>query len=58
MRNKKLQVWLPLILSLCMVAGMFIGYRIKGNMPNTGIFFTEQAKTGTGSNGFNKKRIC
>ena len=44
MRNKKLQVWLPLILSVCMVAGMFIGYRIKGNMPNTGIFFTERPR--------------
>jgi hypothetical protein len=39
MRNKKLQVWLPLLLSICMVAGMFIGYRIKGNMPDNGIFF-------------------
>ena len=42
MRNKKLQVWLPLLLSLCMVAGMFIGYRIKGNMPDNGIFFVEK----------------
>jgi carboxyl-terminal processing protease len=44
MRNKKLQVWLPLILSICMIAGMFIGYRIRGNMPNTGIFFTNRPK--------------
>jgi carboxyl-terminal processing protease len=44
MRNKNLQVWLPLILSICMVAGMFIGYRIKGNMPNTGIFFSERPR--------------
>ena len=44
MRNKKLQVWLPLILSMCMIAGMFIGYRIKGNMPDTGIFFTDRPK--------------
>lgn len=44
MRNKKLQVWLPLILSLCMVAGMFIGYRIKGNMPDSGIFLFEKQK--------------
>ena len=44
MQNKKLQVWLPLILSVCMVAGMFIGYRIRGNMPNTGIFFTTRPK--------------
>ena len=44
MRNKKLQVWLPLILSFCMVAGMFIGYRIKGNMPNKGVFFMEKQR--------------
>lgn len=44
MRNKKLQVWLPLILSVCMVAGMIIGYRIKGNMPNSGIFFTDRPR--------------
>jgi carboxyl-terminal processing protease len=44
MRNKKLQVWLPLILSICMVAGMFIGYKIKGDMPDTGIFFTSKPK--------------
>ncbi len=44
MRNKKLQVWLPLILSICMVAGMFIGYRIKGNMPNKGVFFMEKQR--------------
>ncbi len=44
MRNKKLQVWLPLILSICIVAGMFIGYRIKGNMSNTGIFFIDRQR--------------
>lgn len=44
MRNKKLQVWLPLILSLCMIAGMFVGYRIKGNMPDNGIFFVEKER--------------
>lgn len=42
--KKKLQVWLPLLLSLCIVAGMFVGYRIKGNMPNRGIFFIEKQK--------------
>jgi carboxyl-terminal processing protease len=44
MRNKKLQVWLPLILSLCVVGGMFIGYKIKGDMPDTGMFFTRRPK--------------
>lgn len=42
--KKKLKVWLPFILSLCMIAGMFIGYRIKGNMPDKGIFFVERPK--------------
>jgi len=44
MRNKKLQVWLPLLLSLCVVAGMFVGYRIKGNMPGSGIFYVAKEK--------------
>jgi carboxyl-terminal processing protease len=30
MRNKKLQVWLPLIFSLVMIAGMFFGYQLGG----------------------------
>jgi carboxyl-terminal processing protease len=29
MRNKKLQVWLPLLFSLIMVAGMVIGYKLR-----------------------------
>jgi carboxyl-terminal processing protease len=44
MHNKKLQVWLPLLLSICMVVGMAIGYRIKGNMPDNGIFFMEKER--------------
>ncbi len=42
--KKKLQVWLPLILSVCVIAGMFAGYRIRGNMPDTGPFFTRRPK--------------
>jgi carboxyl-terminal processing protease len=30
MRNKKLQVWLPLIFSLVMIAGMYFGYQLGG----------------------------
>jgi len=44
MQNKKLQVWLPLLFSLVMIAGMIIGYKVKTNMPDTGIFFTEKPK--------------
>ncbi|MBN9349190.1 MAG: S41 family peptidase [Chitinophagaceae bacterium] len=42
--KKKLKVWLPLLLSLCMIAGMFVGYRIRGNMPDRGIFFVERTR--------------
>ena len=42
MQNKKLQVWLPLLFSIVMVAGMMIGYRIKTNMPGKSIFYTER----------------
>lgn len=44
MQKKKLQVWLPLLFSLVMIAGMFIGYRIKENMPGKSIFFMEKRK--------------
>ena len=44
MRNKKVQIWFPVILSLGIVAGMFIGYRINVNMPDKGIFFLQKQK--------------
>ena len=44
MQNKKLQVWLPLLFSLVMIAGMIIGYKVKTNMPDTGMFFTDKPK--------------
>ena len=30
MRNKKLQVWLPLLFSLVMIAGMYYGFKLGG----------------------------
>jgi len=44
MHKKKLQVWLPLLLSICMVAGMFVGYRIRGNMPVSNVFFVNKER--------------
>ena len=44
MEKKKIQVWLPLLFSLVMIAGMFIGYKIKTNMPDTGIFSHEKKR--------------
>jgi carboxyl-terminal processing protease len=32
MKNKKLQAWLPLLLSVVMVIGMWAGYQLQGNM--------------------------
>ena len=33
MNQRKLQVWIPLLLSLSMVIGIFIGYKLHGNLP-------------------------
>lgn len=44
MQKKKLQVWLPLLLSIIMIAGMFIGFRIKENMPGKNFFYIEKRK--------------
>jgi carboxyl-terminal processing protease len=38
MRNKKLQVWLPLIFSLVMIAGMYFGYQLGGKNGNKKFF--------------------
>jgi carboxyl-terminal processing protease len=32
--NKKIQVWLPLLFAIVMIAGMFIGYKLRDNMPS------------------------
>ncbi len=42
MHNKKLQVWLPLLFSIVMIAGMVIGFRIKSNMPGKSLFYSEK----------------
>lgn len=40
MGNKKLQVWLPLLFSIVLVAGMYLGYGLSGS---TGFFKTEKS---------------
>lgn len=44
MPYKKLQVWFPLLFSIVMIAGMFVGYKIKGNMPGKDLFYTLKQK--------------
>lgn len=44
MATKRLQVWLPLVLSLTLAAGMFFGYKLKDNMGNFGPSFPGRQK--------------
>ncbi|HEX6180195.1 MAG TPA: PDZ domain-containing protein, partial [Chitinophagaceae bacterium] len=37
---KRLQVWLPLLFSLVMIAGMVIGFKLRENTPSNGFFRT------------------
>ncbi len=39
MNQRKLQVWTPLLLSLSMVVGILIGYKLHGNLPAGGTLF-------------------
>lgn len=41
--NKKLQVWLPLLLSITMILGMLLGYRMKENMPGKKFFSIDKS---------------
>jgi len=44
MNNKKLQVWLPLLFSIVMIAGMFLGYKMRDNMPGKSFFYVEKRR--------------
>ncbi len=44
MNNKKIQVWLPLLFSITMIIGMFLGYKMRDNMPGKSFFFTEKRR--------------
>ena len=45
MGNKKLQVWLPLIFSVVLIAGMFLGYKMNNKGNSSGFF--KKSKTGS-----------
>ena len=42
--NKKVQIWLPLLFSICIVAGMFIGYRLRDTQPGKSFFFLDKPR--------------
>ncbi len=43
MNNKKLQIWLPLLFSLAVIIGMFMGYKMRDTMPGKTFFYKERA---------------
>lgn len=45
MRNKKLQVWLPLLFSIVMISGMFFGYQLGGRNGNVKFFGSNKKNT-------------
>lgn len=45
MVNKKLQVWLPLIFALVMIAGMFFGFKLHQQTGSTQGFFKKDRRT-------------
>ncbi len=45
MRNKKLQVWLPLLLSLVMISGMFFGFKLHQQTGSDNFFQRDRTST-------------
>jgi carboxyl-terminal processing protease len=45
MGNKKLQVWLPLIFSLILIVGMFLGYQLRREGAQKGFFASNKRTT-------------
>ncbi len=44
MQKKKLQVWLPLLFSITMIAGIFIGYKVRDKIPGKSFFYLEKRR--------------
>jgi carboxyl-terminal processing protease len=44
MINKKVQIWLPLLFSLTMIVGMYLGYYMRDNMPGKKFFSREKRR--------------
>ncbi len=44
MQQGKKNVWLPLVISLAVVAGMWLGYKMRDSMPGKSFFHTERRR--------------
>lgn len=42
--NKKIQIWLPLLISIAVVAGMLIGYRLRDTQPGKNFFSLDKSR--------------
>jgi len=40
--NKKVNVWMPVIFSLVLIIGMWLGYKMRDAMPGKSFFYTER----------------
>jgi carboxyl-terminal processing protease len=44
MERKKLHIWLPLMFSITMIAGMFLGYKMRDGLPGKSFFYMENRR--------------
>jgi carboxyl-terminal processing protease len=44
MEKKKLIVWLPLLFSITMIAGIYLGYKMRDEIPGKSFFYMEQRR--------------
>jgi carboxyl-terminal processing protease len=44
MNKNKIQIWLPLLLSLSMIVGMYVGFKIHDNIPGRSFFYKEKQR--------------
>src|SRR5687767_4114396 len=44
MEKKKLQIWLPLLFSISMIAGMFLGFKMRDGLPGKSFFYLERRR--------------
>ena len=44
MNKKKIQVWLPLLFSVTMIIGIYLGYKMRDNMPGKSFFYMEKRR--------------
>ena len=44
MEKKKIHIWLPLLFSITMIAGIFLGYKMRDEIPGKSFFYMEKRR--------------